>query len=969
MRLAKVALLLVFLISALAFAAPYFISVDAVKSKFIENFEKETSQKISVEGGASFGLLPSPTIDLQQVKIHISEDEILDINNVELGVSWGALFGGIPEIKSVSIANSSLNFADVQNFYKSLANKTANSTSISNIGLKKTSIIINPQSDFFGVINVQDGEISYIPGKYLKTSIVCDSDGVNYTIDANLADDGSNADSSYAEIKTGYGMLEFKGQADLKSKQVKGKAIVKLFDSSHQIDAQTKVLHSISGSNFSGSADISFQDSQLDFSNMQFSSESISKGIGDMQLNLGYWNELTLNYSIDQVDFDTIIKAQKNQTENSITLDQFLKSLLNSFNLDVPDNITGSVVGNINSILINGQKVENFAVESNLFQGKFILNEFNAVLPGQTTLNIQGTLSHNDVRPKFSGSISINSPNFGQLAPWLHVNEQIVSLYGNNNLSFQADIDLIPRSLRFDSVRIAIGDLRSMGKLAIKHYGESKLYVSSSMRYNKIDMDALKWTDSIENYLQDLYVKDYLKDQNTILEASNDFAWLRDFPVNLSMDIDVDNLIYRGNLYQKASLESTVNSNMLHIEKFNLGSTDGAAHGEIKFTISGIDPKVEGNITFDRLTEKFLPKLLPANDMLNKAKYDTLKAANISTKEVDPDYLSFYSLNGMTVVLDLNVKDYKSSSIKFQNAQAKLISQNGYINLLKLTADAFSGKLTMSGNMSIGSLVTNFNTNFTLNNFEMDELLLPLFGYNKLNGFASISGSLKGKGVKVTDFPHSIAGSFDLLGKKIGWEGFDLGQITGTVDASNKLADKVTNINYYSQNGETVFEDLSGSISVNNGLANLKDFKMTNSRISGAYAANVDIPTSNIASSATFAFIPVSRATPLNISMQSTGTLKNPKTTITMDDVNNYMLSQARIEFQQVEDESTRKLLRNRIVTGGDSTPSTSQTPQTQQPQTQNTPTNQQPADAQATNSKSATPTWSTFAPAQPTKP
>lgn len=926
MKLGRILLLTIFLVLAFALAIPYFIDVNSAKKKFIENFESETSKSITIDGDISFKLLPQPTINLQQVKIQITEDSALEINTIELGVSWSSIFGSIPEIKSISIANSTLNFLDLQNFYKSLPQEQPVSSAISNIGLKRVIIAINPQSDFFGTVNIQEGNVSYVPGKYLSSSIICNIDGINYDIDSNFTDLGEDSDSSYINVKADFGSIEFKGKADLKTQQIQGKAFIKLFEEKQNINKYTNITHAILGDDFVGSMEVNFKNNQLDFSNLQFSSQSISKGIGNLQLILGYWNELTLDYSIDQIDLDSYIKSHNNQIANSVSLEKFLKSLLNSFNLDFPDNITGSISGNISNILINSQKIENFNIQSNLFQGKLILNEMGALLPGQTKFYIQGSLSHNDIRPKFSGEIDLNTSNFSELAKWLKFDEQITSMYGNEQLVINSEIDLIPRSLRFDKMKLAIGDLRSMGKLSIKHYGENKLYVSSSMRYNKLDLDTIKWTESINNYFKEIYSKDYLKDPNTILDASGDFTWLRKFPIDLTLDIDIDNLIYKGVTYSKASLEATITSNVLHLEKFNLNSQDGSARGDIKFTILGIDPKIEGKLIFDRLNDQFIPKLLPSSDELNLAKHEALKAANVSTKEVDPNYISFFSLNGITIDLDVNVKDYKSNKIKFQNGEAKLISQNGYINLLKLTADAFSGKLAMTGNLSIGSLVTNFNTNFTINNFELDDFLQPLFGYKNLNGFASISGALNGKGVKWSDFLNSISGSIDVLGKKVGWEGFDLGQIISTADSKARLTDKITNLNYYTQNGETVFEDLSGSITINNGLASLKDFKMANARVSGAYAANILLPTFNIASSATFSFIPISRATPLNISLQSTGTINNPKTIITMDDLNAFILSQARIEFQQVEDENTKKLLRNRIVIGGDNNPAANTT-------------------------------------------
>lgn len=151
----------------------------------------------------------------------------------------------------------------------------------------------------------------------------------------------------------------------------------------------------------------------------------------------------------------------------------------------------------------------------------------------------------------------------------------------------------------------------------------------------------------------------------------------------------------------------------------------------------------------------------------------------------------------------------------------------GVIELAEVRA--FEGSLT-------GQLVANNRSglsvggNLQLRNVQLQPLLQQMAGYERLAGLASIDLQFLGSGASMNAIMHSLSGEGRLnfgAGEIIG---FDLAGMLRNLDAS-----------YVGEGNRTIFDSLTGSFTMQNGVLSNDDLALAASRVSVAGRGTVDL--------------------------------------------------------------------------------------------------------------------------------
>ena len=893
------------------YVAPHYMSFNDLKPAIVESFSKSTGKNIKIEGEVKLQLVPSIQVSLMNTAISIKDDRVLEIPELVLKTGFSVIFSNSPKINGITLVGANIDTSLLHALFES----TSSNVSIDEWRLENVDLIFAP-SDPFDRLSDVTGVVSITPNERVSLEATVNAYGATYTVDADFK---NGSKDSHFKVSTDFGSLEFSGNTSWSDKKLlSGDLVVQLKESNAKALEDSEMLMILATDKLVIKSKLNITEKDLDLTDVTMSSQSITKATGDLKYE--HTGELQFSLNLDSINIDQMIAQARKHDHLHLT--DLLKDILTNFSFDISDKLFGSAEIKVNELLINGQPIKNIDLYSDIFEGRFILNQSKFDLPGKASLTVDGALTHNDIRPKFDGHIVLDAPNFTELAKWLSIDEKTIKQFNNESLSLKTSLSVIPRSIRFDNISMQIGDLRSIGSFSVRHYGEPRLYIRSTMRFNMVDFDKCGASSQFDEFIAGLYSYDYDKSGAKVADLTGDFSWLRQFGYNLNFDFLFDRSKFKDAEYNQLNITGRVAPNSLSVDHFAFNSEDVTLNADWTLSTLDIMPKINANIHFDYLHDSFLQKIWPSasylEDKKNKA-YSEL----VSLGDINNNGINYYSLNSVNCELNLTINDYVSDALTYQNLSTRAVINDGIVNISALSADIFSGKLKAVGNFVINSLITNGVATYTFNNFNSQELLQYLTNFPRLEGYFGASGSFSSKGSTFEDLIANLNGTHAFIGKAVNLENIDIGEIVKVTENRQPLENRIKALNYYLVNGVTVFDDVKGSLIIEKGSGLFKDVYFSNARVSGAYSAKVDLKNNLIGSLAKISFIPSGQATPLSIDFSSNGRLDQLQTTMNLDQVNQYLIDQARASRQNIEDENIRKLLRNRVTTIGGNTDQT----------------------------------------------
>lgn len=850
------------------YTAPSFISFDYLKADLSKKFAHDTGLDVKILGEIEADLFPTAAIIINQVRLDIDETNKIEIPKLTLNTNIVSLLMGDIKIKDIEVTGAQFTLQLVENL-----SKLPNNGFLRDVKFNNVSLVINQSSKFLNKINNINGSLKYSPSKSFGFAGSFNLKDFDYKLNMNLVsgkDVGANASSFH--IASDFSEVKFGGDFNINDSQydLKGKMSVKLFDHIKDDLEGTRVEHALLKDDLTASADIVINNREISTTNFVLSSKSISKIIGNFVLTLGATNEIASSLEGDVINLDVLLGGL-NSVGAELTVEKLIRDMLMSFNFHTPHNLSGNIDFKLKELVFNEKAIKNIVLNSNILEEKVVLSELLMEIPGQSILEFTGIVSHNEVRPKFDGKLSLKIKGYKEFVEWLKLDSATFAMFENKELSLTSDIVIIPRNMRLDNTRLAWGDLRALGKFAFRHTGERRLLTQANMRVNYIDSDAMKLSEKVDNLLANLYASDFEKTGSKFYEITNDFRWLRDFPVNLNANVLIDRFKYKDINFPQLYFSSAVSPNNFAIEQMAVAAEGAAISGAVSLSTASIVPKVITNLVVGKMTSEFIDKIMPPLELLTSKQTELLSKNPDALATVVVGGANFYGIHNVFGDFKLKVNDYKSPALSFQNLELSAQSQEGIINIDSLTANVFKGTVDAVGNAVVASAIPMYSATFAFNNVQLAEFLRYYAGYDKLDGYVSLNGRFSSKGADRDTVFANLQGSLSLLGKKVVWTGFDIGEIVRLGDYTSSFADKQERLKYYSSNGQSTFDDMSGSIKIIAGMASLDDFKFSNTRVSGAYAAKTDLKNRLISSFARINFIPYGRAATMTLDIAGSG--------------------------------------------------------------------------------------------------
>lgn len=878
-RLFKLGLILIFTI-LLGYYISSSVTLNGFKDKIILRVASETGLTLKIFGDIKIALLPRIAIVINQSRLDVDQKNQIEIPKIEANLKLTSLLLGKISVDGLAItgAQFSKDIIDdiLQNNNTAITNTVLTDNILKNISFNNVDLVIYPTSNLLNKLNKVNGKLEYISKNLLKFSGSFKLNGFDHFLKADIKlNDSDKSKISKIALSNDFAKLDFTGVVSSNMQNIDGKISLDLFSKDNDDTRFNIFSNAILQSGANINTDIKINSDELLLINLKLSSNYISNFSGEVRYNFNNEQSLQSDITIDSINFDkAAIKNNKNDLKDT-SLEKFVKDFLVAFNFDIPDDLRGNVNFKLKEIVYNNKKVNDVNLTSHFIDKKIVFDTITLNLPGSSTLTLKGDFTHNQIRPKFEGEIELAILDIDSFNKWLNLNFIKTDDKTYKIINLAAKINIIPRNIWLSDLTINWNQLNASGKVSVKHTGQRALSITSELNIDQLNSDDTEFVKSFDNFIGQLYAYDYDRSGDKFYQITNDFNWLRNFPIHLDSDLTIDKFIFKGMNFSNFVLNTTTSSNNFIVRNIQFDHPDASLNANLSLITSSIAPNITTNFNISYLTQDFIEKVMPTKDYLIAYQSQAVKLDPENTQSVIIGGANFFNLNSVTGNVKLKAKSLKFQDLLLKNVNIEASAQDGLISIPEINVDLFNGNLQSATNIAIYSLIPSYSVAFAYNNFMLKDFLNYYGGYNSLDGYASMNGNVITKGPDVDSLYANIAAQINFLGKRVVWNGFNIGEIVNLSEYKATLIEKSNKLELYSKSGQSLFDNLEGKIVIDQGLASLEDFKFSNNRVAGAFAGKLDVKNRLISSFTRINFIPIDRASIMSIDITDSSSLSD----------------------------------------------------------------------------------------------
>ncbi|WP_299794471.1 AsmA family protein [uncultured Shewanella sp.] len=263
----------------------------------------------------------------------------------------------------------------------------------------------------------------------------------------------------------------------------------------------------------------------------------------------------------------------------------------------------------------------------------------------------------------------------------------------------------------------------------------------------------------------------------------------------------------------------------LSLDEFNADEIQ--AKGEVSIAYGSKVPNIDGQLSFGAID---LDKFMSASGTQSETRDKEAQAA--TTQEPDLSAMKLVNLK-----LSVTAESIKVANMLTSQWVMKLSLKDGLLNLSKLNAELYKGKLAVTAQLDAGKPVATYSFEESVEKVQIRELLKDAADIDLLSGAANFTVKGKGRSLIPDNMKKNLAakGSFAIADGAL--YGVNIPQMLR--DAQAKLSGDLSSTG--SGEKKTDFTSLTGSFSLVNGVASNPDLLMSSPliRMSGAGSANI----------------------------------------------------------------------------------------------------------------------------------
>ncbi|MBE8168827.1 MAG: AsmA family protein [Shewanella sp.] len=280
-------------------------------------------------------------------------------------------------------------------------------------------------------------------------------------------------------------------------------------------------------------------------------------------------------------------------------------------------------------------------------------------------------------------------------------------------------------------------------------------------------------------------------------------------------------------------LDSNIHINLagkqVNVTLNNLQLADIIAKGEVKATYGGKKPVVNVELAFDAIDlTPYMPE--PVKVEQTAASEAAVKA---DVNDSEPDLAALKSINA---TVNMTIKSIKAKNIQTSNWVLNTKLTNGLLNLSKLSADLYEGKLLVTSSLNARKKTPSYTFSTELTGVKVRPLLIAAADLDVLAGTAEFNVKGKGNSLRPSKIKTAITAK--------GSTKFNDGALYGVnipLMVRNAKAKLTGGAEQEDTERKTDFTALSSDFSLGKGIFNLTNTKMDSPliRLSGNGNANL----------------------------------------------------------------------------------------------------------------------------------
>jgi hypothetical protein len=591
--------------------------------------------------------------------------------------------------------------------------------------------------------------------------------------------------------------------------------------------------------------------------NATVSSKNIN-GHGQVKANLKQSKLVDLGLVLDKINLDQLLSTPATQNKNAHILSteemaekeaisklvenkteatHLLSDLLFGFDILYDFKIT--------ELIYNNQAVSNIIFSAEMHNGMTDLYEFSFKLPGDTNIELAGTVMQNQYRPELRGKIVAGGNNLNAVLEWLKISKD--GTFGT--YKYRSDISVTPREVRLNNISLNIEKAQILGGINYK-YKDSPKKVNASLEVAQLDLNK----SDLSIHPLDLTNNDFIQN-------------LRRFDHECDIDLMLKSFGFNKQTYDRLLIESHIIPGSISIDKIIAESPKNNFEGKLSVDVRAIKPKLSITLQGDKIEQALLHLV-----EYNKTKQQTQPtAASIWS----PEEFTLFPLDKFDGDFNIKFKTLAGNNRSFSDFKFQAKMRDGVVNIESIEAGLFGGKFNASGSMTTSDL--SLNLSFGLANIILEDFLKE-FGINHIAGYGSLSGSLTTYGNNILALVSHLNGKYVLAGRRITVNNLNLEQFPDAMTNNKSLQkDDLWQIKANaSTQGTTIIESADGELSAHDGVIEYPKLIFSTKRTSGAINTRLDLVNSIVTMAGKFAFIPHENTQPVSVGITVNGPINKP---------------------------------------------------------------------------------------------
>ncbi|MFQ3307306.1 MAG: hypothetical protein ACI8ZF_000553, partial [Candidatus Midichloriaceae bacterium] len=754
-----------------------------------KELEERYNIKIKLNGNLKLDLLPIPQLIISDISIFDQR------NDIEISVPESKIridsFNTLLNLKNININKIELNKPVIEIQKQGILEYVDKNIVRKILEQKDISLVINDGKLLFFNNNKQENinnlNFTYkVSGKdSLKFNIDFVHDKDNFEFTCDMSDIDSYGVPSQLNVSMKHELLKLSLDLNKSENSDSLRGTTKIyFYNKDKGTGLSKIKNFISGAGFKSI------EAKTELNKEYFKIYNIvtdSPNIKNIKGNINYYrnvDNVSINVIADLIDLDMIFEKFGVDDDMRNYFDKLLDSFINNNNFMNYNKLSVSGNFSIKKIILRKKPINDFVLDFNSWPANFkskkkvLLNTFSMVMPGNTKFQATGILYNREYNI-FKGNVSIISMKPNDFYDWYKNNSSLnIGIKHNNSpIIMKSNIIIMPYVIQVHDMQIASKyNNMLINSTSFKYPDNTDLQIYTSVMSDKLNLNEFKMDEKFDNFIYTLFSSDFDNSGKVFFERFNNFEMIRGQKGFKNFTLEAKEVIFKDEIFSNTNINLDLSNNYLKLDNLGFDNRYLKYTGSVDLYLSELKPKIEMNLNFSKMNNKFINSIFPDKEVLIKRYKSEYKKGNASK---DIDGLNFYGLGHVNGQYSVHIDklEYDKSIIDKIVAKGHLI--DGLVTVDDMRAGAFDGNIKLTGNISLVRPIFGIKFGIGVENINPAK---ALFNNSNNTGYLSASGVISTRGRGFGDFKKNLYGKVKFDAEDVTHNGFGIEEIASLTE-------------------------------------------------------------------------------------------------------------------------------------------------------------------------------------------